>query len=101
MTDDSVDANTIRQLHSQSTSLTVNQYQISVVSGFKDIKFRYIHTLVMHILYCFYVNTYKTTYIKLYVLVKSAEMGNYYYNLDSIINIVFVANPLNTRDWDS
>ena len=65
MTDDSVDANTIRQLHSQSTSLTVNQYQISVVSAFKDNKFRYIHTLVMHILYCFYVNTYKTSIYKI------------------------------------
>ena len=27
MTDDSVDANTIRQLHSPSTSLTVKQFQ--------------------------------------------------------------------------
>ena len=27
MTDDSVDANTIRQLHSRSTSLTVKQFQ--------------------------------------------------------------------------
>jgi len=58
MTDDSVDENTIRQLHSRSTSLTVNQYQISVVSGLKDINFRYIHTLVMNILYCFSVNIY-------------------------------------------
>lgn len=65
MTDDSVDVNTIRQLHSRSTSLTVNQYQISVVLGSKDIKFRYIHTLVMHILYCFSVNTYKISVYKI------------------------------------
>ena len=65
MTDDSVDANTIIQLHSQSTSLTVNQYQTSVVSGLKDNKFRYIHTLAMHILYCFSVNTHKISVYKI------------------------------------